>query len=46
MTELCDRSGTELAAALRAGEASAADILESALERIDSVDERIHASNA
>jgi aspartyl-tRNA(Asn)/glutamyl-tRNA(Gln) amidotransferase subunit A len=43
VTELCDRSATDLAASLRSGEASAGDILESALSRIALVDERLHA---
>ena len=43
MTELCDRSAWDLAAALRSGEATATAVLESALARIESVDERVHA---
>ena len=43
MTDLCDRSATELAASLRSDEVSAADIVESALSRIEMVDERLHA---
>ena len=43
MTELCDRSGGELAAALRSGECSAVEILDSCRSRIDAVDERVGA---
>ena len=43
MTELCDRSASELAAALRAGECSAVEILDSCRSRIDAVDERVGA---
>ena len=43
MTELCDRSGSELAAAMRAGECSAVEILDSCRSRIDAVDERVGA---
>ena len=43
MTELCDRTASELAAALRAGECSAVDILESSIGRIDAVDGRVGA---
>ena len=43
MTELCDRSGEELGRLLRSGEASALDITESALARVDAVDDRVKA---
>jgi aspartyl-tRNA(Asn)/glutamyl-tRNA(Gln) amidotransferase subunit A len=43
VAELCDLSGHELARLLRTGEASATEIVESALRRIDAVDERLHA---
>ena len=39
----CDRSASELAAALRAGEISAVEILESCRSRIDAVDDRVRA---
>ena len=39
VTELCDLTGTELAAKLSGGEISAAEIVESWLERIDAVDD-------
>jgi aspartyl-tRNA(Asn)/glutamyl-tRNA(Gln) amidotransferase subunit A len=41
--ELCDLSGHELTERLRSGDVSAAEIAESALARIDDVDERLHA---
>jgi aspartyl-tRNA(Asn)/glutamyl-tRNA(Gln) amidotransferase subunit A len=43
VAELCDLTGHELASALRAKEASAADVLASSLARIQEVDERLHA---
>ena len=43
MTELCDRSASDLAAALRAGECSAVEILDSCRSRIDAVDDRVGA---
>lgn len=43
MEELCDLTGHELGWLLRAGEASATEVAESALRRIDAVDERLHA---
>ncbi len=43
MSALCDRTGTELAAALRAGETSSAQILEACLARIGAVEERVTA---
>jgi aspartyl-tRNA(Asn)/glutamyl-tRNA(Gln) amidotransferase subunit A len=43
VTELCDLSGTELAARLRSGEISAAETADSSLRRIEQVDERLHA---
>ncbi len=42
-SEPCDRSASELAAQLRAGEVSAVEILESCRSRIDAVDERVRA---
>ena len=43
MTELCDRTGIELSAALAVGEVTAAEIVASTLARIDAVDERVGA---
>ena len=43
MPELCDLTAHELAGRLRSGEATAADILDSALRRVADVDERLHA---
>jgi aspartyl-tRNA(Asn)/glutamyl-tRNA(Gln) amidotransferase subunit A len=43
VAELCDRTGHELAELLRNREASAAEVAESALRRIDAVDERLDA---
>ena len=43
MTELCDRTASDLASALRAGTCSAVEILGSCLERIDAVDGRVGA---
>ena len=43
MTELCDRSAADLAAALRADEISSADITASCIARIDAVDDRVKA---
>ena len=43
MTELCDRSAWDLAAALRSGDATASAVLESTLARIESVEQRVHA---
>src|SRR4029453_7264180 len=43
VTELCDRSASDLAAALRAGECSAVQVLDSCRSRIDAVDERVGA---
>src|SRR5205809_1773395 len=40
--ELCDRSGHELAGLIRAGEATATDVVESALRRIEVLDPRLH----
>ena len=42
MTELCDRSAHDLAAALRSGETTAGAILASSLGRVRDVDERLH----
>jgi aspartyl-tRNA(Asn)/glutamyl-tRNA(Gln) amidotransferase subunit A len=41
--ELCDLTGHELAQRLRSGEASAADVVDSSLARVRTVDERLHA---
>jgi aspartyl-tRNA(Asn)/glutamyl-tRNA(Gln) amidotransferase subunit A len=43
VSELCDLTATELAAKMRAKETSAAEIVESSLERIESVDGRVQA---
>ena len=43
MTALCDRTGHDLAAALRAGEVSAAEILAATTARIEAVDARVGA---
>ena len=43
VTELCDLTATELAAELRAGETSSAEITASCLARIDAVDDRVGA---
>jgi aspartyl-tRNA(Asn)/glutamyl-tRNA(Gln) amidotransferase subunit A len=43
MAELCDLSGHELGRMLRAGDASATEVVDSALRRIDALDERLHA---
>ena len=43
MAELCDLTGHELANTLRAGETSAADVLESCLRRVDAVDQQVRA---
>jgi Asp-tRNA(Asn)/Glu-tRNA(Gln) amidotransferase A subunit family amidase len=43
MTELCDRTASDLAAALRAGECSAVEIVDSCRARIDAVDDRVGA---
>jgi aspartyl-tRNA(Asn)/glutamyl-tRNA(Gln) amidotransferase subunit A len=43
VTELCDQTGTELAARLRAGEVSAVEIVRSSLERVGAVDDRVKA---
>src|SRR5207237_10663390 len=42
ISELCDRTGADLAAGLAAGEISALDLVESALARVEEVDDRIH----
>src|SRR5206468_3020980 len=41
--ELCDRTASELAGELAAGEVKASEILDSCLERIDRVDDRVKA---
>ena len=43
MTELCDRTASDLASALRAGECSAVEIVESSIGRVDAVDGRVGA---
>jgi aspartyl-tRNA(Asn)/glutamyl-tRNA(Gln) amidotransferase subunit A len=43
VTELCDRTGAELGAMLRAGETSSAEVVASCLARIDAVDGRVGA---
>ena len=43
MTELCDRTAHDLADAMRAGEVKAAELLESSLERVAKVDDRVKA---
>jgi len=43
VAELCDLTAHELGRLLRAGEATAAEIVESALGRIEAVDDRLHA---
>jgi aspartyl-tRNA(Asn)/glutamyl-tRNA(Gln) amidotransferase subunit A len=43
MTELCDRPGSELIELLRSGEASAAEIADSSLARIEAVDKRTNS---
>ncbi|MGQ0668230.1 MAG: Asp-tRNA(Asn)/Glu-tRNA(Gln) amidotransferase subunit GatA [Actinomycetota bacterium] len=43
MPELCDRTATDLAAALRAGEVTSAELTASCLARIDAVDDRVKA---
>ena len=43
MAELCDLTASDLAAKLRAGETSSAEVTESCLARIDAVDGRVRA---
>jgi aspartyl-tRNA(Asn)/glutamyl-tRNA(Gln) amidotransferase subunit A len=43
VSELCDRTATELAASLRAGETTSAEITASCRARVDAVDERVRA---
>jgi aspartyl-tRNA(Asn)/glutamyl-tRNA(Gln) amidotransferase subunit A len=43
MAELCDRTGHELAAMLRAGDCSALELTDSCLARIDAVDDQVKA---
>ncbi|MEA2521071.1 MAG: aspartyl-tRNA(Asn)/glutamyl-tRNA(Gln) amidotransferase subunit [Actinomycetota bacterium] len=43
MTELCDRTATELAGKLRAGEITAVELAESSLARVEAVDDRVAA---
>src|SRR5205823_10300521 len=42
-SDLCERTGADLAAGLAAGEISAVDLVESSLARVDEVDDRVHA---
>jgi aspartyl-tRNA(Asn)/glutamyl-tRNA(Gln) amidotransferase subunit A len=42
-SDLCDRTGADLAAGLAAGEISAVDLVESSLARVEEVDDRVHA---
>ncbi|HET9671910.1 MAG TPA: Asp-tRNA(Asn)/Glu-tRNA(Gln) amidotransferase subunit GatA [Actinomycetota bacterium] len=42
-TELCDRTGRELAGLIGAGEVTAVEVVESALRRIDAVEDRVGA---
>ena len=41
--QLCDRTGSDLAALMAAGETSAVEITQACLDRIDDVDDRVHA---
>ncbi len=43
MTELCDLTGSALSAKLASGEVSAVEIVESSLDRIEAVDDDLHA---
>jgi aspartyl-tRNA(Asn)/glutamyl-tRNA(Gln) amidotransferase subunit A len=43
VTELCDRTGADLVARLRAGDVTAVEIVESSLARIDAVEDDVHA---
>jgi aspartyl-tRNA(Asn)/glutamyl-tRNA(Gln) amidotransferase subunit A len=43
VTELCDRTGSELAELLAEGDVSSVEILESSLARTDALDDEIHA---
>ncbi|HEV8420738.1 MAG TPA: amidase family protein, partial [Actinomycetota bacterium] len=43
MSELCDLTGHELGQILQDGEAGATEIVESALRRIEALDDRLHA---
>jgi aspartyl-tRNA(Asn)/glutamyl-tRNA(Gln) amidotransferase subunit A len=43
VTQPCDRTGSDLAVQLRAGELTSSDLTASALDRIDSVDDRVMA---
>ncbi|MFN8232878.1 MAG: Asp-tRNA(Asn)/Glu-tRNA(Gln) amidotransferase subunit GatA [Actinomycetota bacterium] len=43
MSELCDLTGSELAAELAAGEVSSVEIVRSSLARVEAVDERVKA---
>jgi aspartyl-tRNA(Asn)/glutamyl-tRNA(Gln) amidotransferase subunit A len=43
VTELCDLTGTELAATLMAGETSAVEVVRSSLARVEAVDDRVKA---
>jgi aspartyl-tRNA(Asn)/glutamyl-tRNA(Gln) amidotransferase subunit A len=43
VTELCDRTGSDLTRMLRAGEVSATEVAHSCLDRIEAVDGKLHA---
>jgi aspartyl-tRNA(Asn)/glutamyl-tRNA(Gln) amidotransferase subunit A len=43
VTELCDRTGHELARLIRAREATASDLIDSTFRRIHQLDERLHS---
>jgi aspartyl-tRNA(Asn)/glutamyl-tRNA(Gln) amidotransferase subunit A len=43
VTELCDRTGSELSAGLAAGEFTAVELAESSLARVEAVDDRVEA---
>ncbi len=43
MTDLCDRTGSELAAQLRTGEVTSSEVTASALTRVDAFDDRVKA---
>ena len=42
-TELCDRTGSELAGMIGAGEVSAVEVVESSLRRLDAVEDSVRA---
>ena len=43
MSDLCDRTASELAADLAAGDVKATEILDSCLERVDAVEEQVRS---